>query len=47
MGASLSKGRERAMHLENGHHMTEFTIKATEEGEHHMAVTDGVAELGQ
>lgn len=35
------------MHLENGHHMTEFTIEATEEGEHHLAVTDGVAELGQ
>lgn len=27
--------------------MTEFTVEAAEEGEDHLAITDGVTELGQ
>jgi hypothetical protein len=33
------------MHLENGHHVAKLAAQASEEGEHHLTITDGVAEL--
>jgi hypothetical protein len=35
------------MHLEDGHHVVEVAAEAAEEREHHLAIADGVAELGE
>jgi hypothetical protein len=43
----LRKGRERAMHLEDGHHVAKLTFQATEKREHHLPIADWVAELGE
>jgi hypothetical protein len=35
------------MHLEDGHHVAEFAAQATEKSEHHLPITDGIAELDE
>jgi hypothetical protein len=43
----LRKGRERAMHLEDGHHVAKLTVQATVKREHHLPIADWVVELGE
>jgi hypothetical protein len=45
--AGLGKRRKRTLHLQNRHHVTKFTTESAKEGEHHLAVTDGIAEFGE
>jgi hypothetical protein len=45
--AGLGERRKRMLHLQNRHHVTEFTTESAKEGEHHPAVTDGIAEFGE
>lgn len=44
---SLRKGRERTVQLEDGHHVAELSVQATEEREDHLPIANGVAELGK
>ena len=39
--------RKRAMHLEDGHHVVELTVQATEEHDDHWLITDRVTKLGE
>lgn len=44
-GTCLDEGRERALHLEVGHHMLEFAVEATKKGENELSVADRIAEV--
>ena len=43
----LCKSRVRAMHLEDRHHMAEFTAQAAKERENHLPIANGITELGK
>jgi hypothetical protein len=45
--AGVGERRERTMHLQDGHHVAKLAIEAAQQGEDHLTVTDGVAELGE
>jgi hypothetical protein len=47
VGARLGERRERAMHLQDRHHVAILATEATQESEHHLAIADGVAEFGE
>lgn len=44
---SLRERQERALYLEDGHHVMELAAEAMEEREHHLTHTDGVTKLDE